>query len=385
MARSTTTPTKHIARETVRVGLALMACPVLLFLTAGTTGAAPADIRQGIRMSDTVPSGANEQVVREYIEHSYAQLTTEKGKQVRAACDALSEPLRSEGSRIFKKAYSTMLGGYFQKAMSMDDVLVRINVMIAVKNFTDKSAVTLISAGLADDCPAVRLHAGRAVSLLADQESLDAEDPGTVLQSLKEACEIEPFQRVLEQLLEALAALTTRDAGRVLLDAINRRVRDHDLNPGLPMQPEFDALTRQFRRFINATLKQPPDVPIEWARRLTLVAYRYLYVSSGRLHRNDGDARPEQTKLMIKLCDKILHSTVPWVAGSMNVKIDLPASISTNGGQADWLPEALLGCAELEVILKKLGFTAGQLDIPGGEVEPHDNGVSTGSSRSANT
>jgi hypothetical protein len=339
---------------------ATVVCVIVCLLPAVEAGA-----QTGTPSSGTTPSSARAaSKATANFDSLFGQLTTGKGKQVSSARQELTRPLGDPGlSMVKKKAYSAKLGAEFERAMRVKDVLVRINVMIAVRELLDERAQELAAGGLVDGCPAVRLHAARAIERFAQEDLLDRGQQNKLLDSLTAAMAAEKSQPVVTSMLTAMSLLTVDRAVAAMLVELNGRVSVHAATRRLPVTAEREALTRLFRRYVNARLAQKP-MPRGTSEQFALVAFRWHCMSARILPGAPIASLQNDHRSMISVCETILNDVVPNLPGAEGAGDLMPTrKVGAEIEKAD--PRQISQrCLAWEAALEKTGFKKAQLDVP---------------------
>ena len=322
-------------------------------LTASTALAQPS-IPSSIREGTSSPRGA-EEVIEKYVEHWIDALASEKDTPVRQIREALTEPLRSPGSDIFKSAYSSRLSSRLRPLLASDDVVVRLNAAMAVGHLIDPGAVSLIKAALSDTrlgSSAIHLHAARSAARLAESGRLTSEAQAMLVASLRAAYEMERAQPAVEEIMRALGALSTDEAAAVLVAIINARTARHAANPRLPIRAEIEAMTRLARETTRQIFEDRLEDGEARVRLMAQVSHRYLCHCAAWLRDSDSDdpLRKDHAR-MAKLADEVLR----LVMDVLDDQARLPDKVEPDIDKRRW-EEVLLRCAEWKVVLTQHGL-----------------------------
>lgn len=330
-------------------------------LTASAALAQP-EIPPSIREGTSSPRGA-EEVIERYIEHWAESLESESRSSIRESRDALTEPLRAPGSDIFKSAYSSRLSSRLRPALSHDDIVVRLNTVMAIGHLIDPGAVPLIESALADErlgSSAIHLHAARSAARLADSGRLTTDQQASLVASLHAAYATERAQPAVEEIMKALGVLSTVEADTVLLSIVNARSRRHTGNPRLPLRAEIEALTHLAREMTRQILEGQLVDGEARVRQMAQVGHRYFCHCAGWLHgaESDDPLRNDHAR-MVKLADGVLRLAMEVIDDEAR----LPDKVEPEIDRSRW-EEVLLRCEEWNKLLTRHGFSAEQLQIP---------------------
>ncbi len=324
--------------------------------------AAQPQIPNSIREGTSSPRGA-EQVIEEYIDYWLQALADPQDTSVRKAREALTEPLRSPGSEIFKSAYSGRLSSRLGPALASDDVVVRLNAVMAVGHLVDPGAIELIETALADTrlgSSAIHLHAARSAARLAESGRLGPKESTALVEGLQAAYDVERAQPAVEEIMRALGALGTEESGAVLLDIINARSALHAANPRLPIRAEIEGMTRLARAMTRQVLEGRLEREDPRVRRMGQVGHRYFCHCATWLRDADSDNpfRADHAR-MAKLSDEVLR----LVMEVLDKDARLPEKVEPEIDKGRW-EEVVLRCREWETVLLRHGFNAKELAIP---------------------
>ena len=330
-------------------------------LLVTSSALAQPEIPLSIREGDSSPRGA-EEVVERYIEHWVESLESDSRTSVRKIREALTEPLRAPGSDIFKSDYSSRLSRRLRPALSHDDVVVRLNAVMAIGNLIDPGAVPLIESALADSrlgSSAIHLHAARSAARLADSGRLTNDQQTSLVASLRTAYEAERAQPAVEEIMKALGALSTDEAVTALLTIINARTSRHAENPRLPLRAEIESLTHLARKMTRQKLENRLTNGEASVRQMAQVSHRYFCHCAEWLRdaESDDPLRNDHVR-MVKLADEVLRLVVEVLDDTARP----PDKVESEIDKSRW-EEVLLRCAEWKKLLTLQGFTAEQLQI----------------------
>lgn len=341
---------------------------LLLVLAAVPLAAAEPQIPTAIREGNSSPRGA-EQVIEQYVDHWITALSNGEGPSARKVREALTEPLRSPGSDIFKSAYSGRLSSRLGPSLASDDVVMRLNAVMAVGHLVDPGAVGLIEKALADTrmgSSAIHLHAARSAARLATAGRLRPEDEAVLVKGLRKAYQTERAQPAIAEIMKALGSLSSRVAGEVLLDIINTRTSLHATNPRLPIRAEIEGMTRLWRDMTHQDLENRLEKNDPRVHQMGQAGHRYLFHCATWLREADSDDPLHNDHArMAKLSDEVLRLVIKV----FDKEAQLPEKVEREIDKQRW-EEVVLRCREWENVMMRHGFTAKQLEIPAPEKRP---------------
>ncbi len=321
---------------------------------------AQTEISYDVVTATSVLTPAQKLAIEEYLKSKITGLEQGSADEVVQARHKLVEPLTwAGGTEIFHLAYSSAASHHLANAVQSDRVEVRLNTMIVVSAMNDPGVVSLIQKGLADESPAVRYWAGKAVGHIGAKGRLSDDEQRLLLKTLADALLVETSERVLQRLLVGLVGLSIPEAATQLLNGLNKRVALHAANPNMPLGAALDGLRTLFVKSVQSKVNGE-DIPIETTRLMALVSYRYLALSAALLDLN----RPSQEAIphyheMIKLSDAILG----WTARQMPPQgAPVPSSVKPDVASENW---ALirLRAEEWKRVIETAPFNFGPIDL----------------------
>lgn len=254
-----------------------------------------------------------EAAVRTSVAVKVQALVDAEDEQVGQLARDLSGPIRQSPSQFFLSAYASEVSNQLgAKAMASGRTIVRLNAMIIAAEL-DRSATSLITAGLKDPRSGVRYRAGLAIDRLAPQ--LPTENQTQILTALRSVVASETSGNVLTQLMLGLAALDTNEARQAILEAVDRRINIHANAPGPSVRPERLALEALHRNLIKQVGRNQA-ASIGLLKDLARVAYRCMALGAILLddQRVAPTTEPEFWS-QIQTSDRILRWTIDRLAG----------------------------------------------------------------------
>lgn len=352
-------------------------CPVrALLMVVGTLAAvmAPRALAQPtippeLRQTSSALTAAEDRLVRDFIAAAIADLTADDPAQVMDARRRLIDPLTLPNtSEIFAQAYSSHLKLQLPPALSHPRLIVRLNAVIVASYLTDRTAIELLAVPLADEAPAVRYRAAKAVGMIVTRARISsaADRVATerqALQLLMTHSKQETAPEAWQPLLESLSVLRIPEARLALLDALNRRVDEHARRPGMPLVAEHTGLINVYRGVVEQSL-QPDGIEMAIVAALARTTCRYMVLSARTLSQvpDLDDAIEAQHREMITAADTVLR----WLMRDhLKLAVTLPPAVAPKVRDGLWA-EIRLDADRWQALLgeSRLGLTAADLEVP---------------------
>ncbi|MFG0248645.1 MAG: HEAT repeat domain-containing protein [Phycisphaeraceae bacterium JB051] len=254
--------------------------------------------------------GAQQLKLDEYANFWIQKMLTSQDPEVSAARDQLVSPLRHpSATEVFKAAYSaTLIGKIPEKLIQSQRMIVRFNAMLCLADLSDKSAIPIVQAGLADNNPAIRYLAAQAAGKLGAK--LDNTSQVMVLTLLQNVFFNEPDQVVIEQILGSMSQLTIPQARSTMLFALNEHVNVHHGNPTITLKADYDAMRILFKNIVTEQAGGQ-EIPLQVSKQFARAAFRFMLhcsraLDQGRVHQS----LQNQYTSMIQLSENILR----WIS-----------------------------------------------------------------------
>lgn len=278
--------------------LCLAVCSLVVALAGVQSTAQTLDVNI---VAAKVVDAEMKQQIAEYVDDVMRDLLdADSPKKVSAARRKLVDPIDDpNATTAFKAALSDMiLDRGFDKAVTHDSELVRLNAMIVLSKMTDDKSRALIDAGMVDDSAAVKRWALHALSnrmmmwvvqgdaKLTTKSTAAVKQITTMLNAKQQADPIvvtAGFQALLQFAAPDVAQATpdrlklisanpgvvniTREA---LIALLNARVAVHAADPNLSFAAEQIAMTR-----LGNAMALSPTFDRPTSRGLQQAAYRY--------------------------------------------------------------------------------------------------------------
>lgn len=347
--------------------LLMVACMAAVF---APRAAAQPTIPPDLRQTSSALTTAEDRLVRDFIAAAITDLTSDEPARVMEARGRLIDPLTLPNtSEIFAQAYSSHLKLQLPPALGHERLLVRLNAVIVAAHLTDRTAIELLAEPLADEAPAVRYRAAKAVGMIVERarystpaDRIAAEAQALEMLIARTAVETEP--EAWQPLLEALSVLRIPQANLALLEALNRRVEEHARRPGMPLLAEHVALVNVYRRIVEQFIVQPDAVDVRTAAALARATCRHLLLTARTLaHAPDLDpAIQAQYREVITTADTILR----WVVRDyLRMAVTLPPAVAPKLRDHLWA-EIILDAGRWATVLgeSRLGLKADDMEIP---------------------
>lgn len=259
-----------------------------------------------------IAENLNSQQQRQITEYAgcwAARIVDADERQITRARMQLREPLGQQGSSTaFNNLYDQVVAEELAPAMQDEREIVRLNTMIVVTRLSRESALPLVADGLADDNPAVRYWAAKAVRNLAGQTQIRSPQRLELLSHLTDLLQQEDAEAIVEQVMLAIVELEIPQAQREMLNAMDGRIRFHMQNPGQPLRAERSAMNRLFQQLISQAANDPSVEPI--IRQLAQVALRYHDFAALQLESREAELNQrleDDYRQAIGLTDQILR------------------------------------------------------------------------------
>ncbi len=330
---------------------------------------AQAIIPPELRQTSSALSSDEDRLVREVIAAAVKDLTSTDPEQVMQARRRLIDPLvLPNTSEIFGQAYSSHLKLQLPEALKSESVLVRLNAVIVASHLTDRTAIELLADPLADEAPAVRYQAVKALGSIVRNArySDDASRRQTEMQTLemlRARAMAETMPQVWRPLLESFNAVRIPEARLAVLDALNRQVDAHAAQPQITLTAEHAALVETYRGIVEQSL-QPRGVDNTTAKALARVAFRYLLLSAKVLAETaDLDAPVAASyEQMITAADTVLR----WlIRDYLRLPVAVPPAAAPKIRDRLWA-ELVLDAGKWKALLvdSRLDITADALEVP---------------------
>lgn len=264
-------------------------------------------------------SSAQLHQLQTFVESLAARLLNGTDLEVAQARQALINPLASNPSDIFVRAYAAGLLPTLDRAVRSDRLLVKINALVIAAALPDPTLAPVVELGLADSAPAVRYQAVRALEQLARRAAADTSADSTalaakLLQALQPLLTKPQPQQLWRAIIDALCAFSSPQARQQLSDILNQRVLIHARQPDLSLEPERKALAQVFLQVVQQTVKQQKPDP-QTLRLVSLIAFRYFSLCSA-IAADQGavDANLAGHREMAQAADRILRWTVQTIS-----------------------------------------------------------------------
>ncbi len=306
------------------------ALSLVAVLLLGVTATAQERIPQSVITATGVMSQADKDAVASYLNRwagVFKEAVTNEqisDSAISEARDRLVTPVGTPGATdLFKGYYSRSTAQQLTPLLKDKRLIVRLNAMIVATRLTDASAIDMGRAGLADESPAVRYWAAKAISNLskavnsAGEPILDTRLKLQLLRELADAGANEDSSEVLLQLFEGMAGMDLPSAPDRVMDLLGARLRFHVDRPYEPYLAESAGLRATYRQLLERSTRG--NIDPAHVRKLAAVAHRYLNLISNNLAdakeaaRPDGSGNPVTPQLeadhraMLELCDFALQ------------------------------------------------------------------------------
>lgn len=345
-----------------------LVCAVLAAIcTAAPQVQAQAIIPPELRQTSSALSTEEDRLVRDVIAAAVKDLQSDDPQQVMQARRRLIDPLELPNtSEIFEQAYSSHLKLQLPDALGSSAVLVRLNAVIVASHLTDRTAIELLAGPMADEAPAVRYQAAKALGAIVQNArySDDASRRQTQMQALemlRARAAAETMPEIWRPLFESFSVLQIPEARLAVLDALNQQVDAHAAQPHNSVAAEHAALVDAYRRIVEQSL-QPGGVDAPTAQRLGRVAFRYLLLSAKVLAENGDLEAPIEASYeqMVSATDTVLR----WlVRDYLRLPVALPPAAAPKIRDRLWA-ELVLDAGKWKALL-----TDSRLDLTDDELE----------------
>jgi len=290
---------------------------LLVGLTATASYAQP-QIPNTVVGAQSTPSAANQQVIVNYVQHWLKTLEGSDHAKRSEARQKLVDPMRnSNGTAIFKRAYSTEVSQRLGAAMGRSEVHIRLNAAIIAASLIDARVFDTIVSGLTDDNPGVRYWSAKALRQVLAERAANGSNPvvpapqlGSLLGALTGpggAMVTEREAAVFNEQLLAAGQLPDVDAKVKTLQALQQRIAMRAQSPAMSVQPLLNGLPP-----INLQLAQADAAAVaEPLRQLALTAYRYLALSTTLLEAGRaGDQADQYAQLAVATNNMLLQAAL---------------------------------------------------------------------------
>jgi hypothetical protein len=355
-------------RQTRCLVCALLMVALMLAVPAPRAGAQPT-IPPELRQTSSALTAAEDRLVRDAIAAALTDLTSDEPTRVMEARRRLVDPLEMPNtSEIFAQAYSSHLKLQLPPTLEDQRLFVRLNAVIVASYLTDRTAIELLAEPLADEAPAVRYRAAKAVGMIVHRARYNnpadrAQTEAQAMEMLAARMRVETAAEAWQPLLESLGTLQIPQARLALLDALNLRINEHAQRPGMPLSAEHTALINVYRSVVEQSL-QPGGVAAPVATALARTTCRYMVLSARMLAQAPelDEAAEAQYREMIIAADTVLR----WVVRDhLRLTVALPPAVEPKLRDGLWA-EVLLDAGRWQTLLAeaRLGLSAADLEVP---------------------
>lgn len=306
-------PTRNISR------FAFAALLGMTFICSHQAHAQPG-LPQSAIIADAPLSGAQRASIDEYVQYWIGPLSQTDESSIAQGRKQLIEPLALSNSSHFQSYYSKAVAKAMMNVLGKAKPTSRLNGMIVISRLRDPSALDPAMKAIADDNPAIRYWAAKAIKQIIEHmntnsQTIPVADQQAVVKSIEKRMGNETAPPVLEQMLLVLAQMDSPAADVALIEALGQRATYHKANPGRAMFAEQAGLQRFFVKLVTRRANNGQAANNKLIIDMTKPALMLMKVAAAELAAgNLSQKLADDHKAFVKISDQVLQWAVRELA-----------------------------------------------------------------------
>lgn len=275
--------------------------------------------------------------IQQYAQHYVTQLVGDDQEKAADARRKLFGAFGRNPTDEFLVEYGRQIAQVVRGALEVEGMdkkpVARMNAMLVLARMPGDAPLDVMLPRLGDPADPVRYWAAKGVRNWVETSAATA-NPGKVdeiVGVLRQVVLTEPNADVLTQLIVALVNIGTTTAGDTAMYALEGRLKQHQQNSDMSLQPELEGILRQINRLTQLDVRKPGSVN-ESFRLLARVAFLYFEFGSIAMQDPANRDRVNELAQLLLRCDSALRASARAVkANTDGVPSDVQQIVNTRG------------------------------------------------------